>query len=286
MEQESGIGRSAKDNEEMPPSFPPSQDPKRSDSDHVEAETSEGTSSNSDPDDEPTRKPWPQRFFSSVVEFGAVIVVALLCAVLLKTFLIQPFEIPSESMMNTLVPGDRIMVNKLADTEDDLQRGDVVVFVDPGNWLSDAPVAESAGVKGVLKEFGQLIGLLPQNAGTHLVKRIIGMPGDHISCAGQGAEILVNGQPIHETYIREGIQPSLEAFDVVVPDGHIWVMGDNRSNSKDSRYHQRTTGFGFVPIKNIEGRAWLRIYPLGRFGRLDDVSEVYRDVPSPAGASS
>ncbi|MFC5369853.1 signal peptidase I [Arcanobacterium bovis] len=282
MEQQSDVNRLAHDDDTMPPSFPPDPSAKRTDSNsaqHADA-TLESNDSKDLADDVPA-KSLGQRILSSLVEFGVVIVVALLCAVLLKTFLVQPFEIPSESMMNTLVPGDRIMVNKLADSEQELQRGDVVVFVDPGQWLNDAPVEQNSGVVGVLKDFGQLIGLLPQNAGTHLVKRIIGMPGDHVSCAGQGAKILVNGKPIDETYLPQGIQPSMDQFDVVVPQNHIWVMGDNRSNSKDSRFHQRATGFGFVPIANIEGRAWLKIYPMSRFGRIPDASHVFDDVPAP-----
>ncbi|MBM7825668.1 signal peptidase I [Arcanobacterium pluranimalium] len=280
MDQESDVRRLTQDDETMPPSFPPDPGAKRAVSHPAQPDQA---STDAEPhSDEVPAKSLGQRIISSVVEFGVVVVVALLCAVLLKTFLVQPFEIPSESMMNTLVPGDRIMVNKLADSEQDLQRGDVVVFVDPGDWLSDAPVPQADGIRGTLRDFGQLIGLLPQNAGTHLVKRIIGMPGDHISCAGQGAKILVNGKAIDESYVREGAQPSMDAFDVVVPQGHIWVMGDNRSNSKDSRFHQRARGFGFVPIANIEGRAWLKIYPLSRFGKIPDASHVFDGVPAPS----
>ncbi len=245
----------------MPPSYPPE---------------SRAVPSRTEAAEVSTKK----RIGSVVLEFATIIAIALLISVVIKTFFAQAFAIPSESMENTLIPGDRILVNKLADSEEDLNRGDVVVFVDPGNWLSDSAKPHYTGVQKALINLGELVGIVPQNVGDHLVKRIIGLPGDHVTCCNDGL-ITVNDVPIMETYIKPGSAPSDTAFDVVVPDGHVWVMGDNRDRSKDSRYHQQATGFGFVPITNIEGRAWLTIYPLGRMGTIPSASEVFANVDSP-----
>lgn len=265
--------------ETMPPSFAPAQDsaaeaapaPRDADTDTINAIGAEKA--------DRKRTGW-----SMVLEFFTVIAVALLCSVIIKTFFVQAFEIPSESMESTLVPGDRILVNKLADDVDEINRGDVVVFVDPGGWL-DVQVKPATGLKKLLLDAGQMVGLVPQNIGEHLVKRVIGVEGDVVESAGNGEPVLVNGVPLGETYLKAGVQPSVEAFKVTVPEGHLWVMGDNRPNSKDSRYHQRVSGFGFVPIENVEGRAWMRIYPFSRIGSLDDVSQVFSKVPEPAAAS-
>ncbi|WP_353066398.1 signal peptidase I [Arcanobacterium hippocoleae] len=219
-------------------------------------------------------------FLSNVFEFFVIIVVALVIALVLKTFIVQPFEIPSSSMANTLVPGDRIVVNKLADTEDELKRGDIVVFVDPGDWLAGVSKPELNGLQEILHRAGETIGLLPQNAGTHLVKRLIGKPGDHVVCCTVNGNLTINGKEVPEPYLIAGARASDKPFDVTVPAGHLWMMGDNRPNSKDSRYHQEATGFGFVPIANVEGRAWLRAYPFNRFGWLKSQTEVFSEVPA------
>lgn len=219
--------------------------------------------------------------FAWVLEILTIIAIALLLSMLIKTFLLQVFEIPSESMENTFVPGDRIVVNKLADSEEDLHRGDPIVFVDPGNWLSESLLPDNSSVAEKIQKVGVTVGILPQNIGKHLVKRIIGMPGDRVTCCNQGGLITVNGAPIVEDYLKDGVAPSLTEFDVVVPPGHVWVLGDNRANSQDSRYHQSHTGFGFVPIKNIEGRVWAIIYPFNRIERLPSAAQTFVNVPDP-----
>lgn len=294
MEEKSGYSDSGIGEETMPPSFSPAENaesrhaqekfyaengialfPSKAEEEFF-AETGEKS-----PDSDPPESTL-SRVVSGILELLAVVAVALICAIFLKTYLIQPFEIPSESMANTLIPGDRIMVNKLADSEKDLQRGDVVVFVDPGGWLDKMPEKEGSRFRHSLEKIGQTIGLLPQNSGHHLVKRIIGMPGDTVECCSADGKLTVNGTPVAESYLPEGMVPSEEEFSVQVPAGHLWVMGDNRSNSKDSRFHQKHSGFGFVPIDNLEGRAWLRIYPFGRWGRIPDVSGVFSAVPAPS----
>lgn len=218
-------------------------------------------------------------FLANTFEFVVLIVAALAVVIFLKTFVIQPFEIPSSSMANTLLPDDRILVNKLADTEDELRRGDVVVFVDPGNWLADVEQPERSGVHKILAQAAKTIGLLSEDEGTYLVKRLIGKPGDHIVCCTAQGNLTINGTEVEEPYLIEGATASDTPFDITVPDGHLWMMGDNRPGSKDSRYHQATTGFGFVPLKNVEGRAWLRVYPFDRFAKLPSQAQVFENVP-------
>lgn len=250
---------------QMPPSFPPEN-------------VYTGTSDVQRDTAQQPEKTGP-KLGSLALEFVTIIAVALLISVIIKTFFAQAFAIPSESMEDTLIPGDRILVNKLADDEDDLNRGDVVVFVDPGDWLDGVPDPDRPGWQQFLIDVGEAVGLVPQNVGDHLVKRIIGMPGDHVVCCNDDGLITVNGEPIRETYLKPGVTASDSPFDVTVPEGHVWLLGDNRSRSKDARFHQYATGFGFVPMSNIEGRAWLTIYPLDRFGTIPSATHVFENVP-------
>ncbi|WP_182354169.1 signal peptidase I [Flaviflexus huanghaiensis] len=220
-------------------------------------------------------------FRSYLVEMVGVVAFALVVSVLIKTFFFQAFFIPSSSMTHTLEVGDRIIVNKLADSVDDINRGDVVVFVDPGGWLAEQDDEERSALVDGLYTIGETIGLLPRDSGQHLVKRVIGVGGDEVACCSEGGQLLVNGEPIEEPYIREGTVPSAMEFRVIVPAGHLWVMGDNRSNSEDSRAHMGAPGGGFVPIERVEGRVSVIVYPLFRFGGLGDVSSVFKDVPDP-----
>lgn len=246
---------------EMPPSYAPAQ--------------------GSEPSRDELKKQRRSGVRAYLAEMAAVVAFALVVSILIKTFFFQAFYIPSSSMTPTLEVGDRIIVNKLADSADDINRGDVVVFVDPGGWLdSEADPDRSAFVDG-LYAIGETIGLLPRDSGQHLVKRVIGVGGDEVACCSDGGELIVNGEPIDEPYIRPGTIPSGVEFRVIVPNGHLWVMGDNRSNSEDSRAHMGAPGGGFVPIDNVEGRVALIMYPLSRFGGLGDYSAVFKDVPDP-----
>lgn len=207
-----------------------------------------------------------------------VLVVALALSVIVKTFFVQTFFIPSPSMESTLMVDDRIIVNKLADSEGELHRGDIVVFVDPGGWL-DAPATQQSGFQKFLNDALTFVGILPQHAGEHLIKRVIGLPGDQVTCCTEDGLLSVNGVPITEPYLNEGAVPSEMDFDVVVPAGHLWVMGDNRQDSRDSRAHLGNPGGGFVPIENVEGRASHIVFPFDRMGWLGGADANFADVP-------
>ncbi len=209
-----------------------------------------------------------------------VVVTALVLSLLVKTFLVQAFVIPSESMHDTLVEGDRILVSELTPGPFDLQRGDVVVFADPGGWL-DPPVQQSHGavVHGLAAALA-FVGVLPQDAGQHLVKRVIGLPGDRVACA-VGGPTTVNGTALDESYLAAGAVPCQDPFDVVVPAGSLWVEGDNRQHSQDSRYHPEAPGGGTVPVDDVVGRAVVTAWPLDRLTWLSRHAEVFADVPAP-----
>ena len=244
---------------DLPPSYPP---PRRS----RRARARSGSSPR-------RRRRWiPHRSTILVV----VIVVAL--TALFKTFVIQWFEIPSGSMENTLEVGDEVAVT-MYDAQD-LERGDVVVFTDPDHWLD---VEDPTGLRGVIRDTLVLIHLLPENTGHYLIKRVIGVAGDHIVADGRGS-LTVNGAPLDETYLKNGTSPSEVAFDVVVPEGFVWVMGDNRSNSADSRYHQDDAHGGFVPIDDVAGVAKVVVWPIGHWRGLGDGHEAFKDVPEPGRA--
>lgn len=206
-----------------------------------------------------------------------VLTVALILSVTVKTFFLQTFFIPSSSMETTLLINDRVVVNKFADSAAELNRGDVVVFVDPGGWLPEQPEEEPSALNRVLT----FIGVLPQNAGEHLIKRVIGLPGDKVECCSPDGLLTVNGQPVIEPYLRPGVVPSEVEFSVTVPEGSLWVMGDNRQGSRDSRAHLGSPGGGFVPEANLEGRATYLVFPFERMRWLGGEDAAFSNVPEP-----
>ncbi len=180
----------------------------------------------------------------SAVEWVAVIVGALVVALVVKTFLVQAFYIPSASMEPTLHKGDRVLVNKLSYDLHDIHRGDVIVFELPPEQV------EGDGIKD-------------------LIKRVIGLPGDVIET--RDGVVYINDQAVDEPYLAEGTvtgdpqdgqNPSIERL--TVPEGHVYVLGDNRSNSADSRYPTR----GPIPIDSVVGRAFALVWPPGAIGSL------------------
>ena len=211
-------------------------------------------------------------------ETAIIVVSALLLSVLIKTFLVQSFFIPTGSMESTLEVSDRVLVSKLAPGPLDLHRGDIVVFKDPGGWL-DPKQDGPGGWQGAVADALTFVGLLPQDAGEHLIKRVIGLPGDTVECCDAQGRLSVNGVPVDEPYLEAGSQPSEMEFSVVVPEGSLWVMGDNRQNSRDSRYHQGDPGGGTIPLRNVVGIAFLTLWPLDRATVLRNPGETFADVP-------
>ena len=215
-------------------------------------------------------------------ESGIVIGLALLLSLIVKTWLMQAFYIPSESMESTLLNGDRVIVNKLVPSPIDLRRGDIIVFEDPDHWLPPALPIERTPLGGALNSTLTFVGLLPSDEGNHLIKRVIGLPGDHVVCCDKNQKVTVNGVPLTEPYLFAGDAPSLETFDITVPAGRVWVMGDHRSDSADSRPHDESSGGakGTVPTNLIVGRAITVVWPVRNWAWLSNPGETFAKVPT------
>ncbi|MDR1800179.1 MAG: signal peptidase I [Bifidobacteriaceae bacterium] len=231
-----------------------------------------------------------------LAEFGFLILLVIVLSFILKTFFIQSFYIPSTSMLPTLEENDRVIVTKLAPNILDLHRGDIVVFHDPGgdtpgdptdDWgTQGADLPDRDGIGAFIHGVAQALGLAPQSSEEFLIKRVIGLPGDHITCEGNGAPLVINGAAIDESfYIQPGSNPSTQPFDVVVPDGAIWVMGDNRDGSWDSRFHQEQALKGAVSIDDVVGVAQVRSWPFSRFALLKNPAKVFATVGEPVAAT-
>ena len=193
-------------------------------------------------------------------ELTLLLVIALLLATGIKALFLQAFYIPSGSMNDTLVFNDRILVQKVSYWGDaEPARGDVVVFADPGGWLDEA---EAPAPDNVLSKGLELVGLFP--TGGHLVKRVIAVGGDRVKCCDTRGRIRVNNVPLRESdYLARGEKPSLITFNQKVPEDSLWVMGDNRSQSADSRYHLGDPGGAFVPVDDVVGKVFAVVWPLG-----------------------
>ncbi|MET3174199.1 UNVERIFIED_ORG: signal peptidase I [Arthrobacter sp. UYCu721] len=227
------------------------------------------------PNNEPVA---PSQLFVWLKEVATVVVIAVVLSFLIKTFLFRAFYIPSESMVSTLDVNDRIFVNLLVPEPFSLSRGDVVVFRDTKGWLTAAP-NEPNGPFTWVQDGLTFVGLLPDNSEQHLVKRVIGLPGDHVICCDAGGKLTINGSPIDEDYVNRAEEPQIRAFDVVVPEGKVWVMGDNRNHSADSRSHLESNG-GFVDLVDVEGKAAVIAWPLNRITVLDNYPAVFQNVPA------
>jgi signal peptidase I len=196
-----------------------------------------------------------------------IVIVALVLTILLKTFVAQVFSIPSQSMENTLLPGDRVLVNKLVYRFRDIARGDVVVFSGQGSWDPAAPPSPGNPLVRFWDDAKNLVGV--SAPGTDYIKRVIGLPGDHVACCDARGRVTVNGVPLNEqSYIYPGDVPSTMPFSVTVPPGRLWVMGDNRGDSDDSRYRKDAPGEGTIPESAVVGRAFVIIWPLSRITDL------------------
>lgn len=211
-------------------------------------------------------------------ELPFVVISALIVSILIKTFFIHFFYIPSGSMENTLQVGDRIGVNKFGALFTDAQRGEVVVFGDPDKWLGDAPVADRSSFTAKIKSGLITVGVLPDPAKQFLIKRVIGVGGDNVVCCDNAGKLQINGVSIKEPYIYKGDAPSEVKFNVDVPKGFIWVMGDHRSASADSRFNTDSANNGMVPLSKVVGRATIIVWPLGNVGYISKGSEL-KKVP-------
>jgi signal peptidase I len=228
------------------------------------------------------RKVKRRRRRSLAKEVPLLVLVALVIALGLKTFLLQAFVIPSGSMEQTIKIGDRVLVDKLTPWFGaEPHRGDVVVFKDPGGWLSGepAPKPDPVVVKQVKQVF-TFIGLLPASGGQDLIKRVVGVGGDTVACCDAQGRLTVNGRPLTESYLYPGNPPSMMRFTVHVPKGRLWVMGDHRSDSADSRYHTDKPGGGTIPESLVVGRAFVIAWPVGHWQRLQE-PRTYASVPAP-----
>ena len=203
-------------------------------------------------------------------ELLIIVVVAAALTLLVKAFVVQVYRIPSASMENTLQVGDRVLVNKLVYHFRGIARGDVIVFSGQDSWGPDAPPPASDPIVRIWDDVLSNIGL--QSSQTYYIKRVIGLPGDKVACCTDG-KVTVNGVPLTEdSYLYPGDTPSFPFKTVTVPAGHLWVMGDHREDSDDSRYHPQDPGGGAIPENEVVGRAFLIIWPPSQL----------RDLPIPS----
>lgn len=233
----------------------------------------------------PAKGSAPVSALGAAVEVVVVVALALVLAVVVKSFLVQAFYIPSESMEDTLLVGDRVLVSKLTPGPFDLHHGDVVVFEDSGTWLTPSAPPQEGAVRHGLRSALTFIGLLPADSSEHLIKRVVGLPGDTVKCCDVKGRLIVNGVAVDEPYLRPGVAPSEQRFTVTVPADRLWVMGDNRPFSADSRSHMNLPGGGTVPVSDVVGKAFVIVWPFSRAGGLGIPDSVFGPVPPSSGGS-
>jgi len=223
----------------------------------------DATVPDSDPQPAGRKKSWRQLMM--------VVVAAIVLMLLIKAFVVQVYRIPSSSMEDTLLTGDRVLVNKLVYHVRGIARGDIVVFSGDGSWgtTTGEPDPSPPGNPLLRVAYDVLADIGVYSRQTYYIKRVIGLPGDHVVCCVNG-KVTVNGVPLDEaSYLFPGASPSIQPFNVIVPPGRLWVMGDNRAISDDSRRHM--SGFpamGTVPENEVAGRAFMIIWPPSQIGDL------------------
>ena len=205
------------------------------------------------------RQPW--------WDIPVTIAIALGVVLLITAFLVKPFSIPSGSMENTLQVSDRVLVNRAVYKVRDIERGDVIVFDGSGSFVPPQLAPDRDPITGALVWVAQSFGLVAPDS-TDFIKRVIGTGGDRVTCCDAQGQLTVNGSPLVEEYLSPGDAPSLQPFDVEVPDGMLWVMGDHRSASADSRSHMGDPGGGFVPESSVVGRAMTVVWPISRIQNI------------------
>lgn len=217
-----------------------------------------------------------------------IVVSAIILMLLIKAFVVQVYRIPSASMEDTLLTGDRVLVNKVVYHFRGIDRGDIMVFSGQGSWgtTTGAPDPAPPG-NPVLRALDDVLGDIGvYSTQTYYIKRVIGLPGDHVMCCTNG-KLTVNGVPLDEkSYLFPGASPSAQPFNVIVPPGRLWVMGDNRAISDDSRGHMfgGSPDDGTIPENEVAGRAFLIIWPLSQFGDLP-IPATFQQAALHAGAS-
>jgi len=225
------------------------------------------------------KRPREKHFWREVL---TIIAAAAVLTLVVKAYVVQVYKIPSASMENTLLVGDRILVNKLIYRFRGIDRGDIVVFSGQDSWGPDAPPPSSDPVLRLWDDVLSDIGL--QSSQTYYIKRVIGLPGDRVACCTDG-KVTVNGVPLTETsYLYPGDAPSFPFKTVTVPAGHLWVMGDHRGDSADSRYHTSDPGGGAIPVSEVVGRAFLIIWPPSQITDLP-IPSTFNQAALHAGAA-
>ena len=211
-------------------------------------------------------------------ELPIIVISALLVSIVVKTFLLHFFFIPTGSMENTLQIGDRIAVNKFGALFSEVKRGEVVVFGDPDNWLGQAQQSNDPKPIALIKSGLITVGVLPDPAKQYLIKRVIGVGGDNVTCCDTNEKLQVNGVSIDEPYIYSGDKPSETKFNIDVPEGFLWVMGDHRAASADSRYQPDSANSGMVPLSKVVGRATFIVWPIRNIAIIEKGNDL-KEIP-------
>lgn len=219
-----------------------------------------------------------RRALRITAEIVGVVVVALALSLLVRLFVAQAYYVPTGAMVDTLRPGERILASHITTRLSGVARGEIVVFTAPDGWRAEPPPTPGGFWQGV-RDGLAFLGLAPGDGGDELVMRAVAVGGDRIACCSEEGRILLNGVPLIEPYLRPGVPTDQVEFDVVVPAGRVFLMGDDRAASWDSRYHLAEAS-GTVSVDDVLGRAVLILWPAGRIQPLT-IPSVYGQVAEP-----